>query len=195
MNRMRLRIAERLKESQNSAASLTTFNEIDMSSLMEMRAKYKDDILKTHDVKLGFMSAFAKACTLALKEFPVANASIEGDSIVYHDYVDLSVAVATPKGLVTPVVRNVETMGFIDIEREIAALGKKARDGKLSIEDMAGGTFTMYVFSSLPLYTANVGGQFEWRCVRKLVWNANHQLAAGSCVWCGECRIVVLKCG
>lgn len=152
MNRMRLRIAERLKESQNAAASLTTFNEIDMSSLMEMRKKYKDEVLKEHDVKLGFMSAFARACTLALKEIPAANASIEGDEIVYHDFVDLSVAVATPKGLVTPVVRNVEDMGFVEIEKEIAALGNKARDGKLSLEDMAGGTFTISnggVFGSL----------------------------------------------
>lgn len=152
MNRMRLRISERLKESQNAAASLTTFNEIDMSSLMEMRKKYKDQVLKEHDVKLGFMSAFARACTLALKEIPAANASIEGDEIVYHDFVDLSVAVATPKGLVTPVVRNVEGMGFVEIEKEIAALGTKARDGKLTLEDMAGGTFTISnggVFGSL----------------------------------------------
>lgn len=152
MNRMRLRIAERLKESQNAAASLTTFNEIDMSSLMEMRKKYKDEVLKEHDVKLGFMSAFARACTLALKEIPAANASIEGDEIVYHDFVDLSVAVATPKGLVTPVVRNVEGMGFVEIEKEIASLGNKARDGKLTLEDMAGGTFTISnggVFGSL----------------------------------------------
>jgi 2-oxoglutarate dehydrogenase E2 component (dihydrolipoamide succinyltransferase) len=146
---MRLRIAERLKESQNNAASLTTFNEIDMSELMSLRKRYKDDILKTHGIKLGFMSAFAKACTLALKEIPAANASIEasadgkGQDIVYRDYVDLSVAVATPKGLVTPVVRNAESMSMIGVEREIAALGKKARDGKLTLEDMAGGTFTM----------------------------------------------------
>ncbi|KAH9852307.1 dihydrolipoyllysine-residue succinyltransferase 1 [Lenzites betulinus] len=152
MNRMRLRIAERLKESQNAAASLTTFNEIDMSSVMEMRKKYKDEVLKEHDVKLGFMSAFAKACSLALKEIPAANASIDGEEIVYRDYVDLSVAVATPKGLVTPVVRNAEGMNFIEIEKEIAALGKKARDGKLTLEDMAGGTFTISnggVFGSL----------------------------------------------
>jgi len=152
MNRMRLRIAERLKQSQNAAASLTTFNEIDMSALMEMRKKYKDDVLKTHDVKLGFMSAFARACCLALKEIPVANASIEGEEIVYRDYVDLSVAVATPKGLVTPVVRNAENMSFIEIEKEIANLGKKAKDGKLTLEDMAGGSFTISnggVFGSL----------------------------------------------
>nr|GAT52580.1 dihydrolipoamide succinyltransferase [Mycena chlorophos] len=152
MNRMRLRIAERLKESQNAAASLTTFNEIDMSSLMDLRKRYKDAVLKEHDVKLGYMSAFAKACTLALQEIPAANASIEGDEIVYRDYVDLSVAVATPKGLVTPVVRNAESLGFLGIEKEIAALGKKARDGKLTLEDMAGGSFTISnggVFGSL----------------------------------------------
>ncbi|KAG8216809.1 hypothetical protein J3R82DRAFT_7060 [Butyriboletus roseoflavus] len=152
MNRMRLRIAERLKESQNAAASLTTFNEIDMSSLMDMRKRYKDDILKDHDVKLGFMSAFARACTLALQEIPAANASIEGDEIVYHEFVDLSVAVATPKGLVTPVVRNAEAMNFLAIEKEIASLGKKARDSKLTLEDMSGGTFTISnggVFGSL----------------------------------------------
>lgn len=125
MNRMRLRIAERLKESQNAAASLTTFNEIDMSSLIDMRKRYKDAIFKEHDIKLGFMSAFVKACTLAAKDIPAVNASIEGEEIVYRDYVDMSVAVATPKGLVTPVVRNAESMSFLDIEKEIAALGKK----------------------------------------------------------------------
>ncbi|GAA99308.1 hypothetical protein E5Q_06003 [Mixia osmundae IAM 14324] len=156
MNRMRQRIAERLKQSQNSAASLTTFNEIDMSSLMEFRKLYKDQVLKDHGVKLGFMSAFAKACCLALKEIPAANASIEGpgagEQIVYRDYVDLSVAVSTPKGLVTPVVRNAEELNFIGIESAIAELGKKARDNKLTIEDMAGGTFTISnggVFGSL----------------------------------------------
>ncbi|KZS87283.1 dihydrolipoamide succinyltransferase [Sistotremastrum niveocremeum HHB9708] len=152
MNRMRLRISERLKQSQNTAASLTTFNEIDMSSLMSLRSQYKESILKQHDVKLGFMGLFAKACTQALKEIPVANASIEGDEIVYRDYVDLSVAVATPKGLVTPVVRNAESMTVLDVEKEITRLGKKARDGKLTLEDMAGGTFTISnggVFGSL----------------------------------------------
>lgn len=132
MSRMRLRIAERLKQSQNAAASLTTFNEIDMSSLMDMRKKYKDDVLKEQGVKLGFMSAFAKACCHALREIPAANASIEDDTIVYRDYVDLSVAVATPKGLVTPVVRNAESMSFVDIEREISNLGKKVSDWPLS---------------------------------------------------------------
>ena len=125
MNRMRLRIAERLKQSQNTAASLTTFNEVDMSSLMEFRKLYKDDVLKKTGVKLGFMSAFVKASCAALQELPAVNASIDGDSIVYHDYVDISVAVATEKGLVTPVVRNTESMDLVGIEKSIADLGKK----------------------------------------------------------------------
>lgn len=129
MNRMRLRISERLKQSQNTAASLTTFNEVDMTAIMELRKKYKDEILKKHGVKLGFMSAFSKAAILAMKEIPAVNASIEGpnggDTIVYRDYVDISVAVSTPKGLVTPVVRNAESMSMIEIEREIANLGAK----------------------------------------------------------------------
>lgn len=156
MNRMRLRIAERLKQSQNTAASLTTFNEVDMSSLMEFRKLYKDDVLKKTGVKLGFMSAFSRACVLAMKDVPTVNASIEGpnggDTIVYRDYVDISVAVATEKGLVTPVVRNAETMDLVGVEKSIADLGKKARDNKLTIEDMAGGTFTISnggVFGSL----------------------------------------------
>lgn len=137
MNRMRVRIAERLKQSQNAAASLTTFNEVDMSSLMEFRKLYKDDVLKRDGVKLGFMSAFAKAACLALKEIPAANASIEGegpgDTIVYRDYVDLSVAVATEKGLVTPVVRNAERMNFVEIEKAIAELGKKVYNLYISL--------------------------------------------------------------
>ncbi|BGO99465.1 hypothetical protein NBRC10513v2_003562 [Rhodotorula toruloides] len=156
MSRMRARIAERLKEAQNTAASLTTFNEIDMSALMAFRAKYKEQVLKDHGVKLGFMSAFVKASTIALREFPAVNASIEGTGtsaeIVYRDYADVSVAVSTPKGLVTPVLRNAEQYNFVEIEREIANLGKKARDGKLTLEDMNGGTFTISnggVFGSL----------------------------------------------
>ncbi|KAL5361884.1 hypothetical protein BJX96DRAFT_176646 [Aspergillus floccosus] len=156
MNRMRLRIAERLKQSQNTAASLTTFNEVDMSSLMEFRKLYKDEVLKKSGVKLGFMSAFSRACVLAMKDVPAVNASIEGpnggDTIVYRDYVDISVAVATEKGLVTPVVRNAESMDMVGIEKAIADLGKKARDNKLTIEDMAGGSFTISnggVFGSL----------------------------------------------
>lgn len=129
MNRMRLRIAERLKQSQNTAASLTTFNEVDMSNLMDMRKQYKDEILKNTGVKFGFMGAFARAAVLAMRTVPTVNASIEGpgsgDTIVYKDYVDISVAVATEKGLVTPVVRNTETMDIVGIEKAIADLGKK----------------------------------------------------------------------
>ena len=132
MNRMRLRIAERLKQSQNTAASLTTFNEVDMSSLMQFRKLYKDDVLKKTGVKLGFMSAFSRACILAMREVPAVNASIEGpsggDTIVYRDYVDISVAVATDKGLVTPVVRNAENLDLVGIEKAIAGLGKKVRE-------------------------------------------------------------------
>src|SRR5579862_93521 len=128
MNRMRLRIAERLKESQNTAASLTTFNEVDMSSLMEMRNLYKEEVLKKTGVKLGFMSAFSRAVVLALKAVPAVNASIEGNEIVYRDYVDISVAVATEKGLVTPVVRNAETLDFIGMEKAILDLATKVRD-------------------------------------------------------------------
>ena len=132
MNRMRLRIAERLKQSQNTAASLTTFNEVDMSALMEMRKLYKDEILKKTGVKFGFMSAFSRAAVLAMKEVPTVNASIEGpgggDTIVYRDYVDISVAVATEKGLVTPVVRNAESLDMVGIEKGIADLGRKVRN-------------------------------------------------------------------
>ncbi|KAH3687616.1 hypothetical protein WICPIJ_001426 [Wickerhamomyces pijperi] len=152
MNRMRQRIAERLKESQNTAASLTTFNEVDMSNLLELRKLYKDEIIKKKDIKFGFMGLFSKAATLAMKDIPAVNGAIEGDQLVYRDYVDISIAVATPKGLVTPVVRNAESMSVLEIEQEIVNLGKKARDGKLTLEDMAGGTFTISnggVFGSL----------------------------------------------
>lgn len=129
MNRMRLRIAERLKQSQNTAAALTTFNEVDMSSIMEFRKLYKDAVLEKTGVKLGFMSAFTRAAVLAMRDLPVVNASIEGpdggDTIVFRDYVDVSVAVATDKGLVTPVVRNAQTLDMIGIEKSIADLGKK----------------------------------------------------------------------
>lgn len=129
MNRMRLRIAERLKQSQNTAASLTTFNEVDMSALIDFRKLYKDEVLKKSNVKLGFMGAFSRASVLAMRDIPSVNASIEGpnggDTIVYRDFVDLSIAVATEKGLVTPVVRNAETLDLIGIESTISELGKK----------------------------------------------------------------------
>mmetsp|Transcript_23931 Transcript_23931/g.59878 ORF Transcript_23931/g.59878 Transcript_23931/m.59878 type:complete len:476 (-) Transcript_23931:1834-3261(-) len=143
MNRMRKRIAERLKESQNTYASLTTFNEIDMSGIMSLRQKYKDDFQKKHGVKLGFMSAFLKASATALMEIPAVNGVIDGEDIVYRDYADISVAVATPKGLVVPVVRNCESLDYAGIEKEIGRLGGLARDNKLAMEDMAGGTFTV----------------------------------------------------
>ncbi|XP_044026121.1 dihydrolipoyllysine-residue succinyltransferase component of 2-oxoglutarate dehydrogenase complex, mitochondrial-like [Siniperca chuatsi] len=154
MNRMRLRIAQRLKEAQNTCAMLTTFNEVDMSNIQGMRTMHKDAFLKKHNIKLGFMSAFVKATAHALTDQPAVNAVIDDTTkeIVYRDYVDISVAVATPKGLVVPVIRNVETMNFADIEKAINALGEKARKNELAVEDMDGGTFTISnggVFGSL----------------------------------------------
>lgn len=145
MNRMRLRIAQRLKEAQNTCAMLTTFNEVDMSNITEMRKVYKDAFLKKHNMKLGFMSAFVKAAAYALIDQPAVNAVIDDTTkeIVYRDYVDISVAVATPKGLVVPVVRGVEGMNFADIEKAINELGEKARKNELAVEDMDGGTFTI----------------------------------------------------
>lgn len=153
MSRMRLRIAERLKEAQNTAAFLTTFNEVDMSALMEMRKLYKDEFIKKTGVKMGFMGAFSRAAALAAKDIPAVNGAIEdGNTMVFRDYMDISVAVSTPKGLVTPIVRNVESMSILDVEAEIASLGARARAGKLALEDMTGGTFTISnggVFGSL----------------------------------------------
>eukprot|EP01102_Stenamoeba_stenopodia_P006409 TRINITY_DN1757_c0_g1_i2.p1 TRINITY_DN1757_c0_g1~~TRINITY_DN1757_c0_g1_i2.p1 ORF type:complete len:316 (-),score=106.00 TRINITY_DN1757_c0_g1_i2:107-1054(-) len=143
MNRMRQRIAERLKDSQNTYALLTTFQEVDMHNLMNLRETFQDDFTKKHGVKLGFMSAFVKASTAALQEQPIINAVIDGTDIVYRDYVDISVAVATPKGLVVPVLRNCQNMSFADVEKELAALGQKAKADKIAIEDMTGGSFTI----------------------------------------------------
>ena len=143
MTRLRQTVARRLKEAQNTAAMLTTFNDCDMSAVIEAREKFKGVFEKKHGVKLGFMSFFAKAACLALKDIPSVNARIEGDEIVYHPYVDLSVAVSAPNGLVVPVVRNVDAMGFADIEKAIGDLGKRAKEGSLTMADMAGGTFTI----------------------------------------------------
>ncbi|XP_010791511.1 dihydrolipoyllysine-residue succinyltransferase component of 2-oxoglutarate dehydrogenase complex, mitochondrial-like [Notothenia coriiceps] len=145
MNRMRLRIAQRLKEAQETCAMLTTFNEVDMSNIQDMRKLHKDAFLKKHNIKLGFMSAFVKAAAHALTDQPAVNAVIDDSTkeIVYREYVDISVAVSTPKGLVVPVIRNVETMNFADIEKAINALGEKARGNQLAVEDMDGGTFTI----------------------------------------------------
>jgi len=152
MTRLRQTIAKRLKSAQDTAALLTTFNDVDMSAVIEARNKYKDVFEKKHGIRLGFMSFFAKASVLALKDIPAANAYIEGDEIVYHDYVDISVAVSAPNGLVVPVVRDCDKLSFAQIEKSIADYGKKAKDGALTMEDMKGGTFTISnggVFGSL----------------------------------------------
>lgn len=144
MTRLRAKIAERLVEAQSNMAMLTTFNEVDMTEVMALRSKYKDLFEKTHNgVRLGFMSFFVKAATEALKRFPAVNASIDGNDIVYHGYADVGVAVSSDRGLVVPVLRNAESMSLAEIENGIATFGKKARDGKLSIEEMTGGTFTI----------------------------------------------------
>jgi 2-oxoglutarate dehydrogenase E2 component (dihydrolipoamide succinyltransferase) len=143
MTRLRQTIAKRLKSAQENAALLTTFNDVDMSAVMEARHRFKDSFEKKHGVKLGFMSFFAKAACLALKDIPAVNAQIDGDEIIYFDYVDLSVAVSSPSGLVVPVVRNVDKMSFAEIEKAIATYGKAAKDGKLTMDDMKGGTFTI----------------------------------------------------
>jgi 2-oxoglutarate dehydrogenase E2 component (dihydrolipoamide succinyltransferase) len=153
MTRLRQTIARRLKEAQNTAAILTTFNEIDMSAVMALRAKYKDAFEKRHGgVRLGFMGFFVKACVAALREFPAVNAAIEGEEIIHHHYMDIGIAVSGPSGLVVPVLRNAETLSIAEIEGSIAAFGRKARDGALTLEEMSGGTFSITnggVFGSL----------------------------------------------
>ncbi len=143
MPRLRKRIAERLKQAQNTAAMLTTFNEVDMTELMAARERYKDAFEKKHGVKLGFMSFFVKACIVGLKEIPAVNAEIDGDDLVYKNYYDIGVAVGTEQGLVVPVVRDADALSFAQIETTIGALGRKARDGKLTIDELTGGTFTI----------------------------------------------------
>jgi 2-oxoglutarate dehydrogenase E2 component (dihydrolipoamide succinyltransferase) len=143
MSRLRKRVAERLLESQSNAAILTTFNEVNMQPVMDLRNKYRDRFEKEHGVKLGFMSFFVKAVVAALKKFPVVNASIDGDDIVYHGYFDIGIAVGSPRGLVVPIVRNADQMNFADIEKQITDFGKRAQDGKLTIEELTGGTFSI----------------------------------------------------
>ncbi len=143
MTRLRKTIATKLVEAKNTTAMLTTFNEVDMSALMDLRKKYKEAFTKKHGVGIGFMSLFTKAVTVALKDWPAVNAQINGDEIIYHDYADVGIAVSTPKGLVVPVVRNAESLSLAEIEKEIAALAAKARDGKITIEEMQGGTFSI----------------------------------------------------
>ena len=152
MSRLRQTIAKRLKDAQNTAALLTTFNDVDMTAVLEARARYKDLFEKKHGIRLGFMGFFVKACALAAKDVPAVNASIEGDEIIYRDYLDVSIAVSAPKGLVVPVVRNADKMSFAEIEKTIADFGKRAKDGTLGIDEMQGGTFTISnggVFGSL----------------------------------------------
>ena len=143
MTRLRLTIAKRLKEAQENAAMLTTFNEVDMREVMSMRSTYKDEFLKKYNVKLGFMSFFVKACVIGLKNYPAINAEIQSEEIVYKNYYNISIAVGTDRGLVVPVLRETDEMSFADIEKNIGELGQKARDGKITIEDLQGGTFTI----------------------------------------------------
>ena len=143
MTQLRKTIAKRLVAVKNETAMLTTFNEVDMSAIMNIRSQYKDSFKEKYGVNLGFMSFFTKACCIALKEWPSVNAMIDGDEIVYNDNCDISIAVSTPKGLVVPVIRKADLLGFDDIEKEVFRLANKSRDGKLSIEEMRGGTFTI----------------------------------------------------
>jgi 2-oxoglutarate dehydrogenase E2 component (dihydrolipoamide succinyltransferase) len=143
MTRLRITIARRLKEAQNNAAMLTTFNEVDMGAAMALRSEYRDAFEKKHGVRLGFMSFFVKACVASLKEFPAVNAEIQGDELIYKHFVHMGVAVGGPNGLVVPVLRNADRMGFAEIEKTIGSFGKRVRDGQLKLEEMAGGSFTI----------------------------------------------------
>ena len=152
MTRLRQTVARRLKEAQNTAAMLTTFNDIDMTAVMEARSKYKDLFEKKHGIRLGFMGFFVKAAALAAHDVPAVNASLDGEEIVYHDYFDVSVAVSAPQGLVVPVIRDAQALSFAEIEKRIADFGRRAKEGTLKLEEMQGGTFTISnggVFGSL----------------------------------------------
>ena len=152
MTRLRSRIAERMKEAQNTAAILTSFNEVDLKAVMDLRRKYQEQFIEQHGIKLGLMSFFVKACCDALRKHPVVNASMEGDEIVYHNYQDIGIAVSTERGLMVPIIRNAESMGLADIELAIAHFAEKARDGSIALEDLQGGTFSITnggVFGSL----------------------------------------------
>lgn len=201
MTRLRKVIATRLKDAQNTAAMLTTYNEVDMTAVMAARAKYKDLFAKKHNIKLGFMSFFTQACCLALKEIPAVNAFIDGDEIVYHNYANIGVAVSSPNGLVVPVLRDAQDMSFADTELTIANFGKKARDGKLTVDEMQGGTFTISnggIFGSLmssPILNAPqsgilgmhkiqerpvvVNGQIEIRPMMYLALSYDHRIIDG----------------
>ena len=143
MSRLRQRVAERLVQSQSTAAILTTFNEVNMQPLMDLRGKYKDKFEKEHGVKLGFMSFFVKAAVAALKKYPVVNASVDGNDIVYHGFFDIGIAVGSPRGLVVPILRDADQLSFAEIEKKIADFGKRAGEGKLNLEELMGGTFSI----------------------------------------------------
>src|SRR6202012_1038258 len=201
MSNLRKTVSRRLVEAKNTTAMLTTFNEVDMSKIMAIRAANKDKFKESHGVNLGFMSFFTKACCFALQEWPAVNAYIDGDSIVYHDFCDISIAVSTPKGLVVPVIRNAESLGMAEIEAKVVELATKARDGKLSMEEMTGGTFTITnggVFGSLmstpiinPPQSAIlgmhkiqdrpmvIGGQVEIRPMMYLALSYDHRIIDG----------------
>jgi len=201
MTRLRQRVAERLKDAQNTAAMLTTFNEVDMSSVMALRSQNKDSFEKKHGVKLGFMSFFVKACVQALKELPAVNGEIDGEDLVYKNYYDIGVAVGTPQGLVVPVMRDADRMDFADIEKTIGDLGKRARDGKLSMAELTGGTFTITnggIYGSLmstPILNppqsgilgmhaikerpVGVGGKIELRPMMYLALSYDHRIIDG----------------
>ena len=201
MTKLRQTIARRLKDAQNTAAMLTTFNEVDMGEVMALRARYKDVFEKKHGAKLGFMSFFVKACTQALKEIPAVNAEIDGTDLVYKNYYHLGIAVGTEKGLVVPVVRNADRMGLAQIEKTIADFGKRARDGALKLEEMQGGTFTITnggIYGSLmstPILNAPqsgilgmhkiqerpmvVGGKIEIRPMMYLALSYDHRIVDG----------------
>ena len=152
MSNLRKTVSRRLVEAKNTTAMLTTFNEVDMTNIMDIRKKYKDTFKESHGVNLGFMSFFTKACCIALEEWPAVNAYIDGDQVIYHEYCDISIAVSAPKGLVVPVIRNAESLGMAEIEQAVGNLAKKARENKLTVEEMTGGTFTITnggVFGSL----------------------------------------------
>lgn len=173
MTRLRRTIARRLKDAQNTAAMLTTYNEVDMSAVMALRNQYKEVFEKKHGARLGFMSFFVKACVQALREVPEVNAEIRDDALIYKNYYDIGVAASTPSGLVVPVVRNCETLGFADIEKEIGRLGGRARDGKLGMDEMQGGTFTISnggIFGSLlssPILNAPQSGILGMHAIKE----------------------------
>ena len=201
MSRLRQRIAQRLKDAQNTAALLTTFNEVDMTNVMAIRSEYKDQFEKRHGTKLGFMSFFAKACVQALKDFPAVNAEIDGTDIVYKNHYDISVAVSTPTGLVVPVLRDVDQRSFAEVESGIVDLGMRGRDGKLTMDELTGGTFTITnggIFGSLmstpiinPPQSAILGmhkiqprpmainGQVEIRPMMYLALSYDHRIVDG----------------